>query len=134
VSGDQGLYAARAALLAAAIMHAEGFFVHDALPRRHRNPGDLLDAEGVNRQFENPVAGVDALLDQIRIMLIGTSHVYTADMTWRKVAELWTGGDNAAAWCAAVCYVLDVAPDSTLGQFAYFDDAPRDDAAADQPA
>jgi hypothetical protein len=109
---------ARVSLLAAAIAHAEGFWVHDAEPRRHHNPGDMLDQAGVNKSFPSSLDGWEALAQQVARMLDSESHVYTPAMTWRRVAELWTGGDNAAAWCASVCADLDVAPDSMLGQFA----------------
>ncbi len=131
---DDPLYDSRVALLAAAIMHAEGFWVHDSLPRRHRNPGDILDHEGNNIAYDTMLAGMFELLHEIKRMLTGESHVYAPAMSWRKVAELWTGGDNAAAWCASVCADLDVAPDSMLGQFAGLDVRPAGEWVAQQPA
>jgi hypothetical protein len=134
VSIADPLFESRVALLVAAVMHAEGFWVHDALPRRHHNPGDFLDSEGNNIAYPDILAGVFELVHEVKLMLTGASKVYKPEMPWRRVAELYTGHDNAAAWCASVCFDLDVAPDCTLGQFAWFDDSPRDDAAVDQPA
>src|SRR5258708_28527427 len=105
------------ALLFAAIAHAEGFWVPGSLPRRNHNPGDLLGKDGVNRQFPDILDGAKALYNQITLMLVGGSHVYTHAMTWRTVSMLWTGGDNAAGWCMSVCEDLGVDPDSTIADF-----------------
>jgi hypothetical protein len=112
------LHEGKAALLAAAIAHAEGYWIAGAFPRRHSNPGDLIDHTGNKHVFASPAEGFAALVLQVELMLTGRSHVYLWAMSWQRVAQLWTGGDNAATWCASVCDDLDVSPASTLGAYA----------------
>lgn len=101
--------------LASAIFHAEGFWTPGARPRRNNNPGDMLDHTGQNIRYADLEDGAAAAAHQVMLMIRGESHVYELGMTWRRVAQLWTGGDNAAAWCEAVCDDLQVSPDSTFG-------------------
>jgi hypothetical protein len=108
----------RIALLTAAIFHAEGFWVPGSLPRRNHNPGDLLNHAGANVPYSSIIAGAAAAVREVRLIVTNRSEVYRLSMTWQRVAQLWTGGDNAAAWCASVCDDLGVDPDSTLEQFA----------------
>ena len=108
----------RLVLLCAAIFHAEGFWVSGSMPRRNNNPGDILDHTGRNTAYPDRVTGVGVAVHEVLLMLSGTSRVYFYSMTWRTIADRWTGGDNAAAWCASVCDDLGVDPDSTLGEFA----------------
>jgi hypothetical protein len=105
------------AILFAAIAHAEGFWVPGSRPRRNHNPGDLIGKDGVNTPYPDILAGAAALHSQLALMLAGSSHVYSLQMTWRHVSLLWTGGDNAAGWCMAVCEDLGVDPDSTIADF-----------------
>ena len=108
----------RIAIAFAAIAHAEGFWVPGSLPRRNHNPGDLLDAAGRNPQYADILTGAAATVRELVLIFTRASRVYSLAMTWRRMSQLWTGGDNAAAWCAAVCDDLGVDPDSTLQQFA----------------
>ena len=124
----------KVAMASAAVAHAEGFWVPGALPRRNNNPGDLLDHTGDKDRFSTRTVGWNQLLNQWALMLGGRSHVYHLNMTWRRVALLWTGGDNAAAWCASVCDDLGVEPDSTLGEFAGVTPAPQTAQAPSAPA
>jgi hypothetical protein len=108
----------RVVALCSAIFHAEGFWVASSRPRQHHNPGDMLGHDGLNIQYADFEDGAAAAAHQVMLMLRGESHVYSLAMTWRRVAQLWTGGDNADQWCESVCDDLGVLPDSTLGAFA----------------
>lgn len=113
----QDSQAARLALCCAAAAHAEGWWVPGAVPRRNHNPGDIMDHAGRPQTFSDPLDGWRALVREWQLILSGTSGVYKVGMTWRRVAQLWTGGDNPNGWCAAFCEDLGVDPDSTVTQF-----------------
>ena len=108
---------ARIVTLAAAIAHAEGFWVPAARPRRNNNPGDLVADGAAAGQFPSRLAGFDALADKLWRMLAGMSHVYPRSFTFAQFAQAWTGGDNAAAWCTSVCDDLAISPELTLLQW-----------------
>lgn len=107
-------YWAQLAALAAAIAHAEGFWVPGARPRRNNNPGDLVADGATAGGFASRLAGFDALTWKLARLLAGSSHTYPLTLTWREFAERWTGNEAAAAWCDAVTDDLNVDPATTL--------------------
>jgi hypothetical protein len=115
--------------LATAIATAEGFYNSNpnVIPRRGHNPGDLtvafgeatagvLNSEGV-LQFSDDNAGWSALKKQARMMLDGSSRIYSPLMTLRQVAAKYTGGDADGSWAENASRSLGITPDQTLGDF-----------------
>jgi hypothetical protein len=115
--------------LASAIATAEGFYNSDpnVIPRRGHNPGDLtvdfgqltngvLNSEGV-LAFADDNAGWTALKTQARMMLDGSSRIYSPLMTLHQVAAKYTGGDASGSWAANAAKVLGISPDQTLADF-----------------
>lgn len=111
-SGDQFVDA-----LAAAIAHAEGYYVPLSRPNRNNNPGDISDrniggvvASGVDSGglsiFDTPQDGWTALYAKIRNILNGGSTVYSPSMSISDFAQTWTGGDNASNWAYNVSAYL----------------------------
>lgn len=105
---------------ALAVAHEEGFYVTGSIPARAHNPGDLklgdkgfgLLGEGIT-VFQTDDDGFDALLNQIRLMLGGKSHIYTLDMTMLQVGVKYSGDDN---WGVNVASIMGVSPETTLLQ------------------
>jgi ABC-type sugar transport system substrate-binding protein len=56
---------ARFALIAACMMHVEGFYSTKSLAYRNRNPGNLEHADGVMRVYPTITDGFRALLQDI---------------------------------------------------------------------
>src|SRR6266446_4703355 len=83
------------AAIAAAIAHAEGFGVHNAIPTRANNPGDLklgdLGHGDINGKtiFATAEDGWNALQKQIGLMASGQSDYYQPTDTWRRIAQVW---------------------------------------------
>ncbi len=115
--------------LANAIATAEGFYSSDpnAIPRRGNNPGDLtvsfglqtlgvLNSEGV-LQFASLDDGWTAIKTQARMMLDGSSHIYTPFMTFATVGKKYAGGDPGGNWARNAAGALGLTPDNTLEDF-----------------
>jgi hypothetical protein len=120
---------AKIVLLATAIATAEGFYNKNpnVIPRRGHNPGDLtvafgqandgvLNSEGV-LAFSDDNAGWTALKTEARMMLDGTSRIYSPSMSVRQVATKYTGGDASGSWADNAAKVLGISADQTLGDF-----------------
>lgn len=117
-----------------AIAHAEGFGVPHAIPTRYHNPGNLrVLANGVKFPgqvgqgklryaiFKNDAAGWAALYHQVAKVLIGESHYYRQEMTFRQLAK--TYAEVYTPWLKNVTHALGVTPGTTLAE--YFELAPR---------
>jgi hypothetical protein len=111
--------------LAQAIATAEGFGVPGAVPTRANNPGDLVfgdqgygvaNSEGVTI-YPDVASGFGALYYELNLIFTGQSKVYTLDMTFAKMAQLWTGGDQSGAWAANVVSVVGASVNETLGDW-----------------
>lgn len=105
---------AQVVALSAAIAHAEGFWVPDALPRQHNNPGDLVGDGSVNHIFNTRLDGFDALAAKLTRILQGGSVEYPTSLRWTDFAERWTGGDHAGSWCDSVTDDLNLDPSTRL--------------------
>lgn len=115
---------ARVVALAAAIAHAEGFWVPNARPRRNNNPGDLVADGSINGVFSTRLEGFDTLAAKVARILEGESTTYPTSISWPSFAYVWTGGDHAGTWCDAVCDDLNVDPSTTLQQWLQAEPAP----------
>lgn len=102
--------------LAEAIARAEGYYVAGSLPRRMNNPGSLTDITGKLRQYETPEQGWEALRDQVRRMLSGTSLIYRPSMDIRRIADIYTGGDNPESWARTVAQHLGISTSTRLSE------------------
>ena len=114
-------------LVAQAIAKAEGFGVAGAIPTLANNPGDLTQAGqgyagdtgrtiGANIiVFDNVTDGWNALYKQVRLMLSGSSDVYSLTDSISTVASKYTATD-ADAWAQNVANALGIDPSVTLGE------------------
>jgi hypothetical protein len=108
---------------AQAISRAEGFGPPENLPTRCNNPGDLeLGDIGYGTDegktiFPSEQAGWAELEYQCEKMMTGTSHAYKPSMNFLQVAQLYTGGDDAAGWAQTVTQILGISVTTTLEQF-----------------
>lgn len=101
--------------IAKAIARAEGYYVPGSLPNRLNNPGSLKDpVTGKLRSFATPEDGWNALKQQIRRMLAGTSLYYRPDYSLLQVAQIYTGGDKPYEWATIVARELGVTVDTPL--------------------
>lgn len=120
---------AKIVLLATAIATAEGFYNPNpnVIPRRGHNPGDLTSSFGLPNGGKLNVEGVlafysdddgwTALKTQARMMLDGTSRIYSPTMTVRQMAAKYTGGDASGSWATNAAQVLGITVDQTLAEF-----------------
>lgn len=100
--------------IARAIATAEGYYVTGSLPQRYNNPGALKLSGNTITQFGTADEGWSALYRQVRIMLSGTSNLYSPSMTIRQVAVIYTGNDSPESWASNVASMLGVAPSTEL--------------------
>lgn len=113
----------RISSIAAAIAHAEGFGVVNAIPTRANNPGDLKlgnigngDISG-KTIFASAEDGWNALRKQVSLMANGGSNYYQRTDTWRRIAQVWVGTSDYPNWLNTVTSDLGVDPDSTLEDY-----------------
>lgn len=100
--------------VASAIAYAE-----NANPA-YNNPGDLklgdvgagIAPNGVTI-FPSLQQGVDALQNQVNLMLSGNSAYYNPDQTIEQAGNIYANGDPN--WAANVAHYLGVSPQTTLG-------------------
>lgn len=111
------------ASIAAAIGHAEGFGLPNAIPTRANNPGDLklgdLGHGAISGKtiFATVEDGWNALRKQINLMATGRSDYYQPTDTWRRIAQVWVGTSDYPNWMNTVTSDLGVSPDSTLEDY-----------------
>lgn len=114
--------------LAEAIAKAEGFYVAGSLPARIHNPGDLeIGNVGYGTDigktiFPDDQTGWEWLYGECMLMLAGQearhhSHVYNLSMTFLRVAQLYTGGDNYIGWAEVVSAGCGMKVSNTLQEF-----------------
>jgi hypothetical protein len=99
-----------------AIAKAEGYGVANAIPTIRNNPGDLEDASGNIITFPTPQAGMQALNNQVNLMISGQSAHYDPSMTWAQIGAIYSGS-SLPNWANNVAAQLGVDPNSTLGDF-----------------
>lgn len=99
---------------AAAVARAEGFGVHNSLPARNHNPGDIKH-NGRYIHFKNDAEGWKALRSQIAKLAAGGSKHYRLTMTINQVSKTYAGDSR---WGNIVAKTLGVPPTITLR--AYF--------------
>jgi hypothetical protein len=106
--------------LAQAIASAEGFGIPGSIPTLAHNPGDLVVpgwvgevlGEGVS-VFDSDNSGWQHLYHQIGRIAVGSSHVYSLDMTIEQMAARWTE-TQVEAWAQNVASFLSVPVTTTL--------------------
>jgi hypothetical protein len=116
--------------LASAIAHAEGFGVKGAVPTRYHNPGDIRTSRasahypgqiGVNKHgyviFKNDAAGFAALKTNLRLIAVGESKHYDADMSISKLAKVYATGWRL--WAKNVSQNIGVTPNTTLRAYLF---------------
>lgn len=102
---------------AVAIARAEGFYVHDSIPQRLNNPGDLkLDGEEIT-EFQSVDQGWYALHRQLWLIVTGQSAHYNLDTTIREMGRKWTATiTEQEAWARNVANSMNVSIDTPLWQ------------------
>lgn len=105
--------------MSSGIAQAEGFFAGDTLPARRNNPGSIrLGGETSDiTQFDTVEEGWDALHEQVGRILTGNSRYYNVDMTFERVADIYTGRDNPEGWALTVSQAVGMQPYNTIRQF-----------------
>jgi len=106
--------------LAAAIAHAEGYYLPLSRPNRNNNPGDITDT-GVGEVgkdsggldiFPDSNTGWNALYHKLSNIMNGGSNTYSPIMSITNFAYTWTGGDiingngATANWASTVASKL----------------------------
>lgn len=143
VEAAVGINSDKAALLVRGIALAEGGWDADGngipgtRPFRNNNPGDLMepgdqgqdsggygifssaDFDGAQSGNADPSNdGFAALFHQVNLILSGQSRVYSLDMTWAQVAELYDkGGDALTAWLPNVASIAGILPAQTVQEW-----------------
>ncbi|HVI10519.1 MAG TPA: hypothetical protein VND65_19680 [Candidatus Binatia bacterium] len=118
----------KAKLLAQSFALAEGFHVPNSLPARTHNPGDLeigdvgYGEDAGKTIFPDDQTGWDWLYGETTLMLAGQqarhhSRIYSLGDTFLKVAENYTGHDNAESWAETVSHFHGLQPTNTLQDF-----------------
>lgn len=133
----------KAALLVRGIAFAEGGWDENlngrpgTRPFRNNNPGDLMEAGdqgqdsggyGVFSTADFQAAqsgdadpssdGFAKLFHQVNLILSGRSRVYSPDMTWAELAQLYDkGGDALSAWLPNVASIAGMTPDQTVAEW-----------------
>lgn len=108
-----------------AIAVAEGYGVDaNNRPTRNHNPGDISDGAsefgadaGGLTTFPNDQTGWTWLYNKVNASVNGQSITYPQQFTIGQIAQVWTGGDNAAGWAATVGKELGVDPSSTFADY-----------------
>jgi hypothetical protein len=104
-----------------AIAKAEGFFIKGSVPARINNPGDLklgdigfgalLNGITIYPSFAQ---GVEALYNELNLILTNTSSEYNTSMNFAQMAFIWSGNDNPVGWSDTVAKSLNVFVDTTI--------------------
>src|SRR5215469_4294374 len=113
---------ARIAEVKEAIAKAEGFGIPDAIPTLAHNPGDLclgdrglgVIGEGIT-VFPDDQTGWDELNGEVVLMLSGTSHIYSPQLTLAQVGMRYSGSPN---WAKNVAAALGMDEATTLAELA----------------
>lgn len=97
--------------IAQAIATAEGYGVPGAIPTVRNNPGNIRSKEGPIATYPSPEAGWEALYNQVRRMLDGSSPYYPTHYTLAQVARVYTGESAYMNWARNVGRILGVGTD-----------------------